>query len=254
MIHMRKLERRAPRTSDVRKTEQGWKAPAAAVLLVGGLALLPGCSNGTDTRQTTPASQPSPSMQSDPDPITIDYVKTRRTVREGDTVTIADLLFEKNGSLGIVVTKVDSDGIEFDLRNEVFMSEHSETHRLDYGKQARFGEFALAVTISATKGADSATACLEVTSPCVEPGNPGPGDAIPSCAVRMETMKTTPVRYDSDVKARLAEVKSRYDYLVIQPKVEDGMLKGIDYGTTLYGSGDTKMMGWLDYIATGIRP
>ena len=81
------------------------------------------------------------------------------------------------------------------------------------------------------------------------------GQIIPVSERTINFFPTSITPVDSNVQARLAEVRRRYDYMNIEPRVEGGNLVGLTFSTSLYGSGDTHMYKWFSYVASGIsRP
>jgi hypothetical protein len=89
---------------------------------------------------------------------------------------------------------------------------------------------------------------------CAEPLNPRPGDRIPECARRTDYFGIPEALFNSAARRRLEEVRRRYDYMRIEPNVEDGRIRGVFVTTSIYGSGDTEMWGWFEYISTGAKP
>jgi len=201
--------------------------------------------------------------------------KETRIVRAGEFVPIGNTKFSAS-TFGLQLTKVDDKGVEFVPLESVFMSDFPTAPkvRINYGEERRIGELALWFSVKARKAEKPGSAVLEIThtldysemkrtasaklnptkKTCNVPSNPNAGDVIPVCARKMDLFGITKAPFDTAVQHRLDEVRGKYKYLKIEPSVEKGVIRGLFVTTSLYGSGDTLMVDWFDYVATGVKP
>jgi hypothetical protein len=89
---------------------------------------------------------------------------------------------------------------------------------------------------------------------CLDPEKTKAGEPIAFCARKEELFRIQKTELSNEALERLEEVKKIYSDLMIRPKLENNDIVGLYVTPTLYGSGDTMMMGWFSYVSSGKKP